>query len=96
MHCFILPRLLDLGPSPLASNDAIDVVTRWYRAPEVMLGPEDSYGEPVDIWSVGCIFGEMLGSRGALFPGQNYIDQVREIRVLNGARSFWFERVNSK
>lgn len=42
-----------------------------------MLGPEGSYGEPVDIWSVGCILGEMLGSRGALFPGQHYIDQVR-------------------
>ena len=43
-----------------------------------MLGPEGVYGEPVDIWSVGCIFGEMLGSRGPLFPGQHYIDQVRE------------------
>eukprot|EP00903_Cladosiphon_okamuranus_P008871 g8493.t1 len=67
-----------------AKNDAADdefsltgyVVTRWYRAPEVMLGPDGSYGEPADIWSVGCIFGEMLGSRGALFPGKHYIEQV--------------------
>lgn len=49
-----------------------------------MLGPEGVYGEPVDIWSVGCIFGEMLGSRGALFPGQHYIDQV-----LKSVRSSW-------
>lgn len=56
-----------------------------------MLGPEDSYGEPVDVWSVGCIFGEMLGSRGALFPGQNYMDQVRFVKMLNCAISVWFE-----
>ena len=42
-----------------------------------MLGPEGGYAAPVDMWSVGCILGEMLGSKGALFPGKNYIDQVR-------------------
>ncbi|CAI2361708.1 unnamed protein product [Moneuplotes crassus] len=35
------------------------VVTRWYRAPELIL-LEKSYGSPVDIWSIGCIFGELL------------------------------------
>lgn len=59
----------------------VDVVTRWYRAPEVMLGPEGGYAEPVDMWSVGCIFGELLGCRSALFPGKNYIDQVGRVKT---------------
>ena len=54
------------------------VVTRWYRAPEVILG--QPYGQEVDMWSVGCIFAELLGlmrennpnyrTRRALFPGE--------------------------
>lgn len=51
--------------------------TRWYQAPEVMLGSEGGCAEPVDVWSVGCIFGEMLGSQGPLFPGKSCTDQVR-------------------
>lgn len=56
------------------------VVTRWYRAPELILLEKD-YGEAIDIWSVGCIFGELLGmmkesapnflDRKALFPGSS-------------------------
>lgn len=42
-----------------------------------MLGSEGGCAEPVDVWSVGCMFGEMLGSQGPLFPGNNYSDQVR-------------------
>jgi len=44
------------------------VITRWYRAPEVILCPSD-YSKAVDIWSVGCIFSELLG-RHPLFPGR--------------------------
>ena len=36
------------------------VVTRWYRAPELILLEKD-YGPAIDMWSVGCIFGELLG-----------------------------------
>ena len=36
------------------------VVTRWYRAPEIILTEKD-YGPPVDIWSIGCIFAELIG-----------------------------------
>ena len=50
------------------------VVTRWYRAPEIMLACHE-YAKPVDIWSVGCIFAELLG-RKPYFPGDDYIDQV--------------------
>ena len=40
------------------------VVTRWYRAPELLCGNE-SYGEPIDLWSVGCILAEMLGKKAS-------------------------------
>ncbi|OQR81894.1 mitogen-activated protein kinase [Thraustotheca clavata] len=53
------------------------VVTRWYRAPEIMLGCI-KYTQDVDVWSLGCIFAEML-SRKPLFPGQDYIDQLHLI-----------------
>jgi len=48
------------------------VVTRWYRAPEVILNASE-YNKSIDIWSVGCIFAELLG-RTALFPGEDYLD----------------------
>lgn len=52
------------------------VVTRYYRAPEVILGM--AYTESVDIWSVGCIFGEII--RGCVvFPGSDHIDQWNKI-----------------
>lgn len=44
------------------------VATRWYRAPELMLAFTE-YTTAVDVWSVGCIFAEMLG-RKPLFPGK--------------------------
>lgn len=52
------------------------VVTRYYRAPEVILGM--GYKENVDIWSVGCIMGEMIRG-GVLFPGTDHIDQWNKI-----------------
>jgi len=53
------------------------IVTRWYRAPEILLGC-DMYTEAVDVWGLGCILGEMLQQR-PLFPGRDYITQVRRI-----------------
>jgi len=50
------------------------VVTRWYRAPEIMLSCHE-YAKPIDLWSVGCIFAELL-ARKPYFPGEDYIDQV--------------------
>eukprot|EP00891_Asterochloris_glomerata_P007129 jgi/Astpho2/7129/fgenesh1_pm.00111_%23_1_t len=53
------------------------VVTRWYRAPELLLSCEH-YTAAIDIWSVGCILAELL-QRKPLFPGKDYIDQLKLI-----------------
>ena len=48
------------------------VVTRWYRAPEVILSASE-YSNQIDVWSIGCIFAELLG-RAPIFPGEDYLD----------------------
>lgn len=53
------------------------VVTRWYRAPEIMLVCQE-YTKAIDMWSVGCIFAELM-ARAPLFPGEDYIAQLRLI-----------------
>ncbi|KAJ3414846.1 Cyclin-dependent kinase 20, partial [Chytridiales sp. JEL 0842] len=50
------------------------VATRWYRAPELLYGAR-IYDYGVDLWAVGCIFGELL-NHSPLFPGQTDIDQL--------------------
>ncbi len=44
------------------------VATRWYRAPELLVGAK--YGKEVDIWAIGCIFGELVDGM-PMFPGEN-------------------------
>jgi len=61
------------------------VVTRWYRAPEIMLSCQE-YTKAIDVWSVGCIFAELLGSK-PLFPGDDYIHQLRIISDILGTPS---------
>ncbi|TVY14199.1 Cyclin-dependent kinase 11B, partial [Lachnellula arida] len=58
------------------------VVTLWYRAPELLLGASH-YGRAVDMWSIGCIFGELL-HKDALLPGKNEVDQLSRIFELCG------------
>lgn len=53
------------------------VVTRWYRAPELLLNCSE-YTAAIDIWSVGCILGE-IATREPLFPGKDYVHQLRLI-----------------
>lgn len=79
-------KVLDFG---LARKKNVDtsmrmsdyVVTRYYRAPEVILGLP--YSEKVDIWSVGCIFAEMI-NHTVLFPGKDRIDQWTKIYSVLG------------
>lgn len=61
------------------------VVTRWYRAPEIMLSCQE-YAKAIDVWSVGCIFAELLGTK-PLFPGDDYIHQLRIIVDVLGTPS---------
>jgi serine/threonine protein kinase len=88
-----LLKICDFGLSRVAAPGAEDgmgvmteyVATRWYRAPEVILS-WNYYSKAIDIWSVGCIFAELLG-RKPLFRGGDYIHQIRVIVDLMGTPS---------
>ena len=60
------------GPNPVLTDY---IATRWYRAPEILLG-STKYTKGVDMWSVGCILGELLGGK-PMFPGTSTMNQVR-------------------
>ncbi|XP_045023051.1 stress-activated protein kinase JNK-like isoform X1 [Daphnia magna] len=83
-------KILDFGLARTAGTNFMMtpyVVTRYYRAPEVILGM--GYKENVDLWSVGCIMGEMI--RGyVLFPGTDHIDQWNKIIEQLGTPSVEF------
>lgn len=68
---FGLARVEEPDPSCHMTQE---VVTQYYRAPEVLMGCRH-YGSAIDIWSVGCIFAELLGRR-ILFQAQSPIQQV--------------------
>ncbi|KAH9636314.1 hypothetical protein HF086_003281 [Spodoptera exigua] len=53
------------------------VATRWYRAPEILIASK-SYTKGIDMWSLGCILGEMLTGK-PLFPGTSTVNQVERI-----------------
>ena len=61
------------------------VIARWYRAPEIILNPND-YTKAVDVWSIGCIFAELLG-RQPLFPSDNYLDELQKVISVLGSPS---------
>lgn len=70
------------------------VVTRWYRAPELLLCC-DKYGTSIDVWSVGCIFAELLG-RKPLFPGTECLNQLKLIvNILGSQKDFDLEFIDN-
>jgi mitogen-activated protein kinase 1/3 len=78
---FGLARGIHRDPDPAATGQSGSslllteyVVTRWYRAPEIMLACHE-YSYPIDVWSVGCIFAELI-LRKPYFPGDDYIAQL--------------------
>ncbi|EMP25675.1 Cyclin-dependent kinase-like 5 [Chelonia mydas] len=84
-HCDVL-KLCDFGFARNLSegsnaNYTEYVATRWYRSPELLLGAP--YGKSVDMWSVGCILGELSDGQ-PLFPGESEIDQLFTIQKVLG------------
>ncbi|CAE7746818.1 MMK1 [Symbiodinium sp. CCMP2456] len=85
-------KICDFGLARVLATDAEDsmgrtdyVVTRWYRAPEVMLVSSD-YTVAIDVWAVGCILFELI-SRKPLFAGKDHVDQLRKIISTLGTPS---------
>lgn len=71
-----------------------EVVTLWYRAPEILFG-SDIYGPPVDCWSVGCVINEIATGR-PMFTGQSEFDQlIRIMRVLGTPTTSTWHNVES-
>ncbi|XP_072395954.1 cyclin-dependent kinase-like 4 isoform X5 [Diabrotica undecimpunctata] len=79
-------KLCDFGFARLISSTGEActeyVATRWYRAPELLVA-EPHYGTPIDIWSIGCLFAEMM-TGDPLFPGNSDIDQFYLIVKMMG------------
>jgi cyclin-dependent kinase len=63
-------------------NYTHEVVTLWYRPPDVLLGNK-TYGTTVDMWSIGCIFAEMVTGK-PLFAGNTETDQLKKIFQIRG------------
>jgi len=81
-------KICDFGLARSTSSSRVEfmteyVVTRWYRAPELLLSCSE-YGTAIDVWSVGCIFAELLG-RKPLFPGKDYVHQLNLITRVIGS-----------
>jgi cell division cycle 2-like len=80
-------KLADFGMARYTSNPPPRhltqlVVTLWYRAPELLLGTK-TYTSAIDIWSLGCIFGELLTSQ-PLLPAKNEVSLLSSIFTLLG------------
>lgn len=71
---------LELGGEQFVMTDY--VATRWYRAPEILLG-STTYGFGVDMWGLGCILGEILMAK-PIFPGSSTINQLETIMEVTG------------
>ena len=86
-------KICDFGLARIAARDGDDmtnnVVTLWYRAPELLLGCT-CYSSSIDIWSCACILAELYLGR-PIFPGNNEIDQIKIIFSCLGAprNSIW-------
>ncbi|XVF85354.1 hypothetical protein PTKIN_Ptkin17bG0111100 [Pterospermum kingtungense] len=86
-------KLCDFGLARVSFTDVPSaifwtdyVATRWYRAPELCGSFYSKYTPAVDIWSVGCIFAELLTGK-PLFPGKNVVDQLDLVTDLLGTPS---------
>jgi serine/threonine protein kinase len=60
------------------------VVTLWYRSPEILLRHPSGYSKPADTWGIGCILAELLNFGRPIMPGNNEIDQFKQMAKLLG------------
>ncbi|XP_020262339.1 mitogen-activated protein kinase 9-like [Asparagus officinalis] len=86
-------KICDLGLARVSFNDTPSaifwtdyVATRWYRAPELCGSFFSKYTPAIDIWSIGCIFAEVLTGK-PLFPGKNVVHQLDLMTDLLGTPS---------
>ncbi|KAK9925768.1 hypothetical protein M0R45_023033 [Rubus argutus] len=86
-------KICDFGLARVSFNDAPSaifwtdyVATRWYRAPELCGSFFSKYTPAIDIWSIGCIFAEILSGK-PLFPGKNVVHQLDLMTDLLGTPS---------
>lgn len=61
------------------------IATRWYRAPEILLGSK-KYSKPTDVWSFGCMLGEVLMGK-PMFPGNSTLNQIERVITWTGPPS---------
>jgi len=79
----LMHRLKDIEDMAEPASVLTDyVATRWYRAPEILLG-STSYGKGVDVWALGCIIAEMFLGK-PLLPGTSTVNQLEQIVELTG------------
>lgn len=97
-------KICDFGLARVLSTEEDDalgrtdyVVTRWYRAPEVVLLASE-YTMSIDVWAVGCILCELI-ARKPIFAGSNHLDQIKQIIAVLGTPSeeelAWLPKVGS-
>jgi len=82
---FGLARSLLLGKEGSLPVLTDYVATRWYRAPEILLG-STKYSKAADVWSVGCILAELLLGK-AVFPGTSTLNQLNKVLEITGKPS---------
>ncbi|XP_065341768.1 cyclin-dependent kinase 20-like [Cloeon dipterum] len=85
-------KIADLGQARMFDERATEerpyshqVASRWYRAPELLYGAK-VYTEAVDLWAVGCVFGEMI-TKAPIFRGESDIEQLCVVQKLMGTPS---------
>jgi len=89
-------KICDFGFTRLIEKNSNEylteyVATRWYRAPELLIG-DKNYGMEIDYWSVGCIMGELIDGN-PIFPGENDMEQIYMIYKICGKDSFSYEQI---
>ncbi|KAG2383348.1 hypothetical protein C9374_004685 [Naegleria lovaniensis] len=81
-------KFCDFGLSRAMMNEKMstdNVATRWYRSPELLLKYHKA-GKPIDVWSLGCVFAELLSTpkQHVLFPGESHLNQIDKILDILG------------